>query len=141
MQSCRHDIVTALVLSVWASTSYANSEAEVGCAVIDMFDEAMVQFSGMLDREDIVEVIASAPPKDNIAAQTAKMLGIDGTLSVQVSVEGNGNTFRANYPFNYKVAGNRIEPVLGQNIQKLGSYTDFKDSFGAFPTIKCVTTN
>jgi hypothetical protein len=133
--------VIAGTLSFWASTSYGNSEAEVGCAVINMFDEAMVQFSGVLAREDIANVISSAPEEDNIAAQAARMLGIDGTLSVLVNIDGNGNSYSANYPLNYKVVGNRIEPVLGQNLQNLGSYTDFKDSFGAFPKVRCVTSN
>ena len=136
----RRAIATA-ILSVWASSSLANTEVEVGCAVIDFVDDAMVQFSGVLTRDDIVEVISSATAPDNIAAQTEKMLGIDGTLSVQVSVEGNGNSYSANYPLNYKVAGNRIEPVLGQNMHKLSSYADFKNSFGAFPKITCVTSN
>ena len=137
----RIKLAGALALSLWASTSFANSGAEIGCAVIDMFEEAMVQFSGVLERDDIVQVISSAPQNDNIAAQTAKMLGIDGPLSVRVKIEGNGNTYSANYPFNYKIVGNRVEPVLGQNIQKLSSYTDFKNSFGAFPNVSCVTSN
>jgi len=103
--------------------------------------DAMVQFSGVLTRDDIIDVISSAPPADNIAAQTAKMLGIDGTLSVQVSIEGNGNAYSSNYPLNYKVAGNHIEPVFGQNMHKIGSYVNFKNSFGAFPKVTCTTSN
>ena len=137
----KRNAIAAAILSVWASSSFANSEAEVGCAVIDFFDDAMVQFSGVLTRDDIIDVISSAPAADNIAAQAAKMLGIDGTLSVQVSIEGNGNAYSANYPLNYKVAGNRIEPVLGQNMHKIGSYADFKNSFGAFPKVTCITSN
>ena len=137
----KRNAIAAAILSVWASSSFANSEAEVGCAVIDFIDDAMVQFSGVLTRDDIIDVISSAPAADNIAAQAAKMLGIDGTLSVQVSIEGNGNAYSANYPLNYKVAGNRIEPVLGQNMHKLSSYADFKNSFGAFPKVTCVTSN
>ena len=141
MNKYLRNAVIAGTLSSWATISSASSKAEVGCAVINFFDDAAVQFSGVLARDDIADVISNTPEEGNIAAQAAKMLGIDGTLSVLVNIEGNGNSYSANYPLNYKVVGNRIEPVLGQNIQTLGSYMDFKESFGAFPKVRCVTSN
>ena len=53
----KRNAIAAAILSVWASSSFATSEAEVGCAVIDFIDDAMVQFSGVLTRDDIIDVI------------------------------------------------------------------------------------
>jgi hypothetical protein len=140
--SAKNLILASIVaIANFGGMANANTQVEVGCSVIEFIDDAMVQFSGVLARKDIADVISSAPEKDNISAQTAKMLGIDGTLSVLVSIEGNGNAYSANYPLNYKVVGNRIEPVLGQNMHKLSSYEDFRDSFGAFPNVRCVASN
>ena len=130
-----------LAVSLCGGMANANTQVEVGCSVIDFLDDAMVQFSGAVTRDDIVKIISSTPEKNNIAAQTAKMMGIDGTLSVLVSIKGNGNTYSANYPLPFKVVGNRIEPVLGQNMHKLSAYEDYKNSFGAFPSVKCMTSN
>ena len=122
-------------------TANASTEVEVGCAVINIVDDAMVQFSGVLGRKDIVDIISSAPEDNSVTAQTAKMLGIDGTMSVLVSINGNGKSYSANYPLNYKIVGKRLEPVLGQNIQYLSSFEDYKNAFGAFPNVKCLSSN
>ncbi len=130
-----------LLTATGNSFAYADSKLDVGCAVIDMAGDAMVQFSGVLQRDDIISAVASAIDGDNISSMTAKMMGIDGTLSVLVTIEGNSNSFNSHYPMNYKIVGNRIEPVLGQNLQKLGTYDDYRKSFGAFPNINCSASN
>ncbi len=139
--SAKNLILASIVaIANFGGMANANTQVEVGCSVIPSIDDddAMVQFSGVLAaRKDIADVISSAPKKDDIA----EALGIDGTLSVLVSIEGNGNAYSANYPLYYIVVGNRIEPSLGLNEHKVGSYEDFRDSFGAFPNVRCVASN
>jgi hypothetical protein len=131
-------VILACISALMTTSAFAKGE-EIGCNVTEMFGSAMVQFSGAIERMDITQVDSGEPSAS--AAMMKQALGIEGTLSVRVQIEGNGSSYEATMPMPYAIKGDRIEAVQGQNIQKLSSYEDYTNTFGAFASVNCVAAN
>ena len=124
-----------------AANASADDDIEIGCGVVNILDEAMIQFSGATHHPGVEQVIDSQEKQSSNQELIAKTLGFDGILSVDVEISGNGNEYTTNAPMRYVVKGNRIEAISGQNLQKLSTWDEFTDTFGAFPQVSCNAAN
>lgn len=131
----------ALLCIGFALSAGANASIVIGCNVTNMFDEAMIQFSGATQHPGITEFTSNRESASPTQAMMAGVLGIDGMLSVDVHISGNGNEYQLNVPMSYAIKGNRIEAVLGQNVERLSDWDEFVQQFGSFPKVRCTAAN